>query len=52
METGKHSLHFTIANNMFVEGSKINSYISCTAYGKNALDLAKLGVNTKLKVVG
>lgn len=51
---GKHNIHFILANNLIVsEGSKkLNSYIPCIAWGKEAEELSKLTVNTKLKVVG
>ena len=51
---GKHNIHFILANNLIVsEGSKkLNSYIPCIAWGKEAEELAKLTVNTKLKIVG
>lgn len=35
--SGKHYIHFIIANNLIVEESqKLNSYIPCVAWGKNA----------------
>lgn len=51
---GKHNIHFILANNLIVsEGAKkLNSYIPCIAWGKEAEELAKLTVNTKLKIVG
>ncbi len=51
---GKHNIHLIIANNLIVsEGSKkLNSYIPCIAWGKEALELAKLPVNTSLRLRG
>jgi len=51
-KTGKHSYHFTLANNIYAEGSKINSYISCVVYGKLAVEMSKLQVNQKISLTG
>jgi len=51
-KTGKHSYHFTLANNIFSEGTKINAYISCVVYGRLAIEMSKLKVNEKIRVIG
>ena len=52
--SGKHNIHMILANNLIVsEGSKkLNSYIPCIAWGNEAVELSKLSVNTKLKLIG
>lgn len=37
---GKQYIHFIIANNIFTNNRKLNSYISCTAYGQTAIELS------------
>lgn len=51
---GKHNVHLIIANNLIVsEGSKkLNSYIPCIAWGNEAIELAKLPVNTPIQIKG
>lgn len=51
---GKHNIHLIIANNLIVsEGKKkLNSYIPCIAWGKEAQDLSLLTVNTKIRIRG
>lgn len=51
-KTGKYSYHFTLANNIYTDGTKINSYISCVAYGKLAIAISKLEVNQKVQLQG
>ena len=53
-KTGKHNVHLILANNLIVsEGAKkLNSYIPCIAWGNEAVELSKLPVNTKLKIIG
>lgn len=52
--SGKHNIHLILANNLIVsEGTKkLNSYIPCIAWGKEALELSKLPVNTALSIRG
>lgn len=52
--SGKHNIHFILANNIIIENSnkKLNSYIPCIAWGETAESISKLTVNTKLKIVG
>lgn len=46
-------IHFILANNIYTNnGKKINSYIPCTAYGEQAVDLAKYSVNDFINVYG
>lgn len=46
-------VHFILANNIFTNnGKKINSYIPCTAYGEEALELAGCRVNDFLTITG
>lgn len=52
IKTGKHCLHFTLANNIYADGIKINSYISCTAYGKKAAEISELHINQPIKLIG
>lgn len=52
-KSGKEYLHFILANNIIVrEDKKINNYISCTAYGELARNMAELKVNDKLLING
>ena len=53
-KSGKHNIHFILANNIIIENSnkKLNSYIPCIAWGETAESISKLTVNTKLKIVG
>lgn len=51
-QTGKHSYHFILANNIYTDGTKINSYISCVAYGKTAIELSKLNINDRICLLG
>ena len=53
-KSGKHNIHFILANNIIIENSnkKLNSYIPCIAWGATAESISKLTVNTKLKIVG
>ena len=53
-KNGKRNIHFILANNLIVsEGSKkLNSYIPCIAWGQEAIDLSKLSINTKIKLMG
>lgn len=38
---GKHYIHYILANNIIMEdGQKLNSYIPCVAWGKEAKDIA------------
>lgn len=52
--SGKPNIHLILANNLIVsEGKKkLNSYIPCIAWGNTATELAKLPVNTQLKING
>lgn len=52
--SGKNNIHLILANNLIVsEGAKkLNSYIPCIAWGNEAVELSKLPVNTKIKLVG
>lgn len=51
---GKHNVHFILANNLIVsEGAKkLNSYIPCIVWGKDAEIISKLPIDTKLNIVG
>lgn len=53
-QNGKHNLHFILANNLIVSdgAKKLNSYIPCIAWGRDAIELSKLSINSQLKVVG
>lgn len=53
-KNGKRNIHFILANNLIVsEGyKKLNSYIPCIAWGQEAIDLSKLSINTKIKIIG
>ena len=51
--SGKHNLHFIIANNLITgDNKRLNSYIPCISWGKLAKELSVLPVNTKLKLIG
>ena len=52
--SGKHNVHFIVANNLVSADSskRLNSYIPCIAWGNTAKQLAKLPVNTKIKLCG
>lgn len=51
---GKHNIHFILANNLVSADSskRLNSYIPCIGWGLTAKELAKLQVNTKLRIIG
>ena len=53
-QNGKHNIHFILANNLIVSdgAKKLNSYIPCIAWGRDAIELSKLSINSQLKVVG
>lgn len=53
-KSGKHNIHFILANNLIIEetNQKLNSYLPCIAWGKTALDIAKLHVNDKVIIEG
>lgn len=53
-KNGKQNVHFILANNLLSnDGSKrLNSYIPCIAWNKLAKELAKLSVNTQLRLKG
>lgn len=53
-KNGKQNVHFILANNLMSnDGSKrLNSYIPCIAWNKLAKELAKLSVNTQLRLKG
>ena len=53
-KNGKRNIHFILANNLIVsEGAKkLNSYIPCIAWGQEAIDLSKLSINSKIKLIG
>ena len=52
--SGKQNLHLIVANNILSErnNQKVNSYIPCVAWGKQAINLNKLGVNDKIEITG
>lgn len=52
--SGRNNIHLIVANNLIVsEGSKkLNSYIPCIGWGDVAVELAKLKVNTPIKIYG
>ena len=49
---GKEFCRIILANNIFGEGIKINSYLPCIAWGKNAKDLNTLDVSDKIRITG
>lgn len=51
-KSGKENLHFILANNIYSNGLKLNSYIPCVAWGKIAKQLSSLPVNTQLELYG
>lgn len=53
-KNGKHNIHFILANNLISSNNskRLNSYIPCIAWGNTAKNLAKLDVNTRLKLYG
>lgn len=53
-KTGKHNVHFILANNLIVsDGSKkLNSYIPCIAWGKEADFISTLPIDTKIQIHG
>lgn len=53
-DAGKHSIHFILANNVIIEhkNQKINSYLPCVAFGKNARLLSKLSIGDKITCLG
>ena len=52
--SGKHYIHYIVANNILVEGDqKLNSYIPCVAWGKVAKDIdANYNVNDNIHIEG
>ena len=52
--SGKHNLHFVIANNIITndKSQKLNSYLPTIAWGKIAREMSKLPISTKVKIVG
>ena len=38
-KNGKQNIHFILANNINLDNGRINSYIPCVAWGKNAIQL-------------
>ena len=54
LNNGKKNIHFIIANNLDIgdNGKKLNSYIPCVAWGKNAKAISRLKVNDKIKLYG
>ena len=51
-KTHKHVLHFVIANNIEVNGKKLNSYIPCVAWGLLGKSMSTLKVNQKIALTG
>lgn len=53
-QSGKHNLHFVIANNIITndKSQKLNSYLPTIAWGKIAREMSKLPISTKVKIVG
>ena len=51
---GKKNLHLILANNLIAKESnqKLNSYLPCIAWGKQAIALSKLNVNDKITIKG
>ena len=51
---GKDSIHFILANNIISNDNKckINSYLPCVAYGKNAHIIDNLNVKDKIQITG
>lgn len=49
---GKEFIHFILANNIYTKDIKINAYIPCTAWGKNAKLISNLKVGTTVKLIG
>ena len=51
--SGKCSIIFTIANNLFVaDDHKLNSYLPCVAFGKVAKYLNNLEIGAKIRIEG
>lgn len=53
-KSGKCSISFIVANNIFIEGTQkhLNSYLPCIAYGKNAKEISGLPIGTKVELYG
>ena len=53
-KSGKNNIHLIIANNLIVSdgAKKLNSYITCIAWGQAAETLSKLKVDSKIKIKG
>lgn len=49
---GKQYIHFIVANNIFTATSKLNNYISCTAYGQEALKIAEMDISDYINISG
>lgn len=52
--TGKFNIHFTIANNIFVNDNtqKINNYLPATCWGRLAKQINEMSVGDKVRVEG
>lgn len=53
-KSGKHNIHFILANNLIVSDGqkKLNSYIPCIAWGKEAEEISNLPIDTQLRISG
>ena len=49
---GKDVIRFIIANNIIQNGSKINSYLPCVAWGKVAKHINSLPISTEIRIRG
>lgn len=51
---GRSNIHFILANNLMVANGtqKLNAYLPCIAWGRDAVELSKLSVNSKLLIKG
>lgn len=52
--TGKHNIHFILANNIKTEvkAQKLNNYLPCVAWGKLAKETSKFSVNDAVRITG
>lgn len=52
LENNKNNIHFILANNIFTENSKLNSYLPCIAWGKCAKKLSECNKNDNIYITG
>ena len=51
-KSGKHNLHFVVANNITTEKQKINNYCPSVVWGKLAREMSTLKVSDRVKLKG